>query len=394
MGGHKARPYSEPTMNRYWITPFFITLALVTFFGVLAPAFGKSFFQKELGILSATAALIDSTYVRSVDGERLLRGAMNGLLKTLDPFSLYLDPETYKEFKEDSEGRFVGTGMEVSVKGGALHVLAPLEGSPAAQAGIRPGDLILKIDGVATKDIFLADAVRKLRGEPGSKVTLTLSREDEPKPFELSVKRRAMTAKSIREAKRLENGVLYIRIAEFQKHTAEDFKEALERLGAFSARGLVLDLRNNPGGPLEQAVEVVGHFVPKGRVIVTTNGRNRQKNRRYLSKNAFGVDVGPIAVLVNRGSASGSEIVAGAVQDHGLGRVFGKKTYGKGCVQTLTPLPDGSAVRITTSHYYTPKGRLIHGIGVAPDEEIAEDPKGGQDRALAAALAWINESQS
>ena len=359
-------------------------------FGFLAvPAVGRNGFQKEIGLLSTVVSLVESSYVQDVPSSRLFRGAMNGLLKTLDPYSLYLDPDAYKEFKADNEGRFVGTGMEISVKGGVLHVISPLDGSPAHEAGIRPGDVILRIDGTVTKDTTLADAVQKLRGEPGSRVTLTLAREDEPKPFDVTVERRAVAAKGIREAKRLEDGTAYVRIAEFQKNTAADFKRALEALGPHGGRGLILDLRNNPGGLLEAAVDVAENFIPKGGVIVATRGKIKSKNREFVSHRPDPARPGPIAVLVNRGSASGSEILAGALQDHGLARVFGRKTYGKGCVQTLTALPDGSAVRITTSLYYTPKGRLIHEIGITPDETVYDDPKSGQDRALEAARRWM-----
>ena len=381
-------------MKKIFVYIFSAVLFSGILFGWLAPASGKIGFQKELNTLSFVADLVGTTYVQEMPADRLFRGAMNGLLKTLDPYSLYLDPKAYEEFKSDNEGHFVGTGMEVSVKGGVLHVIAPLAGSPAEEAGLHAGDVLLKIDGVVTKDITLSDAVQKLRGETGSSVVLTVLRDEEPKPLELSVVRRAVDVKGIREAKMLENGVAYIRIAEFQKHTAEDFREAAKGLGLQNGKGLILDLRNNPGGLLDAAVKTAESFIPKGQTLLTTRGRTKKSGRKFVSHTLTPFKPGPIAVLVNKGSASGSEILAGALQDYGLARLFGRKTYGKGCVQTLTPLPDGSAVRMTTSLYYTPKGRLIHEIGIEPDQEIIEDPKSGEDRALAAALVWIKRTLS
>ncbi len=381
-------------MKKIYIYLFAALLLSAALFGWLVPAVGNTGFQKELATLSTVAALVQTTYVQDLPAERMFRGALNGLLKTLDPYSLYLDPKAYEEFKSDNEGHLAGTGMEVSVKGGVLHVIAPLDGSPAAEAGLRPGDVITKIDGVVTKDMVLMDAVQRLRGEPGSSVVLTVVRDEEPQPMEVKVGRRAVEVKGVREVKKLEDGTVYVRIAEFQKHTAEDFEEITRSFGLKNGQGLVIDLRNNPGGLLHGAVKVAENFIPKGQAVVSTRGRDKKKSRIFVSLNEEPLKPGPFAVLVNKGSASGSEILAGALQDHGLARIFGRKTYGKGCVQTLTPLPDGSAVRITTSLYYTPKGRLIHEIGITPDEEIIEDPKSGEDRALASALAWIKKEKS
>ena len=381
-------------MKKTYFYLFAAAFVCVVLFGWRVPASGKNGFQEELATLSTVAGLVETSYFQEVPAERLFRGAVNGLLKTLDPYSLYLDIKAYQEFKGDNEGRFVGTGMEVSVKGGVLHIIAPLDGSPAAEAGLRAGDVIAKIEGVTTKDMALADAVQRLRGAPGSTVLLTVVRDEEPKPLEFKVVRRALDVKGIREVRTLEDGVAYIRIAEFQKHTAQDFAEAAKTLGLSNGQGLIIDLRNNPGGLLDAAVKVAENFIPKGKSIVLTRGRIKKKSRVLVSHNESPLRPGPVAVLVNKGSASGSEILAGALQDYGVARLFGHKTYGKGCVQTLTPLPDGSAVRITTSLYYTPKGRLIHEIGIAPDEETVEDPKKEEDRALLSALAWIKNEKS
>ncbi len=381
-------------MKKTYFYLFSATLVSVIIFGWRIPVSGTGGFQKELATLSTIAGLVETSYFQEVAAERLFRGAVNGLLKTLDPYSLYLDAKTYQEFKGDNEGRFAGTGMEVSVKGGVLHIIAPLDGSPAFEADLRAGDVITKIDGVVTKDMALGDAVQRLRGASGTTVVLTVVRDEERNPLEFKVLRRFLDVRGIREVKTLENGIVYIRIAEFQKHTAQDFTEAAKTFGLNKGQGLVIDLRNNPGGLLDAAVKVAENFIPKGKSIVLTRGRNKKKSRVLVSHNESPLIPGPIAVLVNKGSASGSEILAGALQDYGLARLFGHKTYGKGCVQTLTPLPDGSAVRITTSLYYTPKGRLIHEIGIAPDEEIIEDPKKEEDRALSFALAWITNEKN
>lgn len=381
-------------MKKISFTVFACALSLFILFGLLpkgsATAFSdKKPFKKQFDLLFHTVSLIQNSYVQEVTPERLFHGAMGGLLKALDPYSQFLDAKAYEELQADTSGRFGGIGIEVSVKGGVLHVIAPLEGEPADEAGVRPQDVIQKIDNAVTKDMTLTDAVRKLRGEPGSFVALTLIRDEEPAPLELSIQRRVVKANGVREAKLLEPGVGYIRIAEFQERTPADLRKELAGLTAQHADGVILDLRNNPGGLLDSAVKATEQFIPSGEMIVLTRGRNSAKDREFRSSNAEPVRFGRIAVIVNRGSASGSEILAGALQDHGLARVIGKKTYGKGCVQTLTALPDGSAVRITTSFYYTPKGRLIHEKGITPDEEVTEDPKSGQDRALESALEWV-----
>jgi len=381
-------------MKKISFTAFACALSLILLFGLLpkdsATALSdKNTFKKQFDLLFYAVSLIQNTYVQEVTPERLFHGAMGGLLKALDPYSQFLDAKAYEELQADTSGRFGGVGLEVSVKGGVLHVIAPLEGEPADEAGVKSGDVIQKIDNIVTKDMTLTDAVRKLRGEPGSLVTLTLIRDEEPKPLELSIQRRVVKANGVREAKLLEPGIGYVRIAEFQERTPADLKKELAGLISQDVASVILDLRNNPGGLLDSAVKVTEQFIPSGGMIVSTRGRNSVKNREFRSSDPEPVRFGKIAVIVNRGSASGSEILAGALQDHDLARIIGKKTYGKGCVQTLTALSDGSAVRVTTSYYYTPKGRLIHESGIVPDEEVTEDPKSGQDRALEAALEWI-----
>ncbi len=383
-------------MKKFYLYTAVCLLFAALFFGFIsknpATAFSdRNSFKRQLDLLSYVATLVQTSFVQEVDSERLFHGAMSGLLKTLDPYSQFLDAKAYEALKADTTGRFGGLGMEVSVKGGILHVIAPLADSPADIAGIKPGDVINQIDGINTKDFSLTDAVQKLRGEPGSLVKLTVIRDEEPKPLEFSIERKIIQAEGIREAKMMEPGVGYIRIAEFQEKTPADFKKELERLSSQGASGLILDLRNNPGGLLESAVKVTENFVPRNQLIVSTRGKSPSKNREYRSSTQFPLHFQKIAVIINRGSASGSEILSGALQDLELARIFGKKSYGKGCVQTLTVLPDGSAVRITTSFYYTPKGRLIHEIGISPDEEVFDDVKSGQDKTLEAALSWVKK---
>lgn len=347
--------------------------------------------KKRLNLVSHVAFMIRSSYVQETPDDKLIQGAMSGMMRTLDSYSQYLDPAAYKELKSDTQGKLAGVGIEISTKGGVLHVIAPVDGSPAAEAGILPGDVILKIYGASTKDFSLQEAVRLLRGSPGSRVTLTLLRDGQPAPWDVTIERRVIQVKGVREYKMLESGIGYVRIAEFQEQTATDFKNALIELRRQNAASVIIDLRNNPGGLLHAAVASAEYFLKKGSVIVRTKGRLKEKNREFFSTNTDPYTFKTVLVLVNKGSASAAEIFAGALQDYGLAAVAGKKTYGKGCVQTLTPLSDGSAVRITTSYYYTPKDRLIHEVGIQPDLELADNPMDPEDPALKAAVEWLKK---
>ncbi len=345
--------------------------------------------KSESDLIANVMSMVKTSFVEPVDNSKLVSGALTGMLKTLDPYSLYMDKVAYEEFKRDQGGEFGGIGLEVSIKGGPLHVLTPLDGSPAAMAGLKPGDMILKIDDTPTKDMSMMEAVRKMRGKPGSHVKLTIMREGDSKLLEFDIERQNVKVEGVRDVQLLEGRIGYIRIAEFQRTTSADFKKALQSLMAQDMKALIIDVRNDPGGLLHSALQVTENFLPEKQLMLVTKGRDPQKNRSYYSsrKKAGSIVWGgqPIAILINRGSASGSEILAGALQDYGLAKLVGTRSYGKGCIQTLTPLSGGGAVRITTSRYYTPNGRLIHEIGLEPDTIVTEN-KNGEDEPLKKAL--------
>jgi carboxyl-terminal processing protease len=332
---------------------------------------------EHLKLFTDVLAIIQNQYVDETEPREVLYGAIRGMLKTLDPHSSFLDPESYKEMQVETSGSFGGLGIEITIRDDQLTVVAPIEGTPAYRAGIQPGDRIVKIEGLPTKDMTLVDAVKKMRGPKGTKVTITIQRDGAKEPQDISVVREIIQVQSIKTTE-IEPGLGYVRIRQFQERTAKDMEagiDKLEKTGRFA--GLVLDLRNNPGGLLSAAVDVSEKFLGDGKLVVYTEGRVRNQNMRFLAHARHPITEVPIVVLVNQGSASASEIVAGAIQDHGRGVVLGQQTFGKGSVQTIIPLADGSGLRLTTAKYYTPKGRSIHGKGIAPDIVIdppKEDP--------------------
>jgi carboxyl-terminal processing protease len=307
----------------------------------------------------------------------MVYGAIRGLLSTLDPHSVFMTPEAYRELRVDTEGRFGGVGIEVTVKNNVLTVVTAIEGSPAEKAGVKEGDRILKIDGISTKDIGLAEAVRRMRGTRGAKVHLTLLREGHAEPIEVSLKRDTIRIKSVR-ADPPEDGFGYVRVSSFQEDTSEELKKALDGLEKKNhgpLKGLLLDLRNNPGGLLDEAVDVSDFFLESG-TIVTTATRNHEVDRRTAAKDGSEPSY-PVIVLVNGGSASAAEIVAGALQDQKRAVLLGTQTFGKGTVQTIFELGDGAALKLTVAKYYTPKGRSIQAEGIRPDIIVqAKEPKG------------------
>ena len=334
----------------------------------------KNELYRDVALFSDSLAIIQNDYVDEVSTKDLIYGALKGMVSSLDPHSQFMDPDTYNELKVDTEGKFGGLGIEITIKDGLLTVLTPIEDTPAWKAGIKPGDRIVKINDELTRDITLTDAVKKLRGEPGSTVNITILREKERKLLDVKLTRDIIKIKDIKEARILEEGIGYIRLVEFREDTPRDMDTVLEDLKKKAAKGIILDLRNNPGGLLDIAVNVTEKFVEKGKLVVSTKGRKQNQNMEFIArKDGPYLDI-PLVILVNEGSASGSEIVAGCLQDYKRAIIVGTQTFGKGSVQTVIPLSDGSALKLTTSRYFTPLGRAIHGKGITPDI-VVEQPE-------------------
>ncbi|ERI52725.1 peptidase S41, partial [Pseudomonas sp. EGD-AK9] len=315
---------------------------------------------------------IKAAYVEPVSDKTLLENAIKGMLSNLDPHSAYLEPEAFLELQESTSGEFGGLGIEVGMEDGFVKVVSPIDDTPASQAGIQPGDLIVKIDGQPTKGLSMMEAVDKMRGKAGSKIELTLVR-DGGRPFDLTLTRAVIKVRSVK-SQMLEDGYGYLRISQFQVNTGEEVGKALTRLrkdnGDKKLRGLVMDLRNNPGGVLQAAVEVTDHFLKKG-LIVYTEGRLANSELRFNADPADASEGVPLVVLINGGSASASEIVAGALQDHKRAVLMGTDSFGKGSVQTVLPLNNDRALKLTTALYFTPNGRSIQAQGIVPDIEVA-----------------------
>jgi carboxyl-terminal processing protease len=327
----------------------------------------------ELETFTNVLSIIRKNYVEEVSTKDLVEGAIDGMLTSLDPHSAYLTPEDYKELQVETKGSFGGLGIEITQRNGMLTVVAPIEDTPAYRAGIQAGDVILKIDGEFTKDMSLLEAVKKLRGKKNTKVRLTIKNEASTTLRDVSITREVIKIRSVK-SRMLEDGYGYLRVTQFQERTDEDLVRAMRKLQEESGdglRGAVLDLRNNPGGLLSQAVQVVDVFLESG-LIVYTDGRLENQRQTYFAHKPGTWSDFPMVVLVNAGSASASEIVAGALQDQKRALVLGKPTFGKGSVQTILPLGEDSALRLTTARYYTPNGRSIQATGIEPDIEMAQ----------------------
>ncbi|MDH4133680.1 MAG: S41 family peptidase [Gammaproteobacteria bacterium] len=330
---------------------------------------------EELRAFTEVFSRIKADYVEPVDDKKLLRDAIQGMLSGLDPHSSYLDPDGVKDLRVGTEGKFGGLGIEVTMEDGLVKVISPIEDTPAARAGIKPGDLIVRLDEKPVKGMTLNEAVKIMRGRPGTDIVLTVMREGQPKPLKFTVTRAEISMQSIKQ-RVLEDGYAYVRITQFQANTGDALKDALNKLklqNKGNLKGLVLDLRNNPGGVLNAAVTVSDAFLTSG-LIVYTEGRVSDAEMRYSATPPDLINGAPIVVLVNGGSASASEIVAGALQDHKRAVIMGTKTFGKGSVQTILPMSGGAALKITTARYFTPNGRSIQATGIVPDV-VTEEAK-------------------
>ncbi|MBN1614733.1 MAG: S41 family peptidase [Deltaproteobacteria bacterium] len=322
---------------------------------------------KSLKVFTEVLDIVEKNYVEEVEKKTLVQGAINGMMKSLDPHSAFMTPDMLKELEVETRGSFGGIGIEITIQKDILTVVSPIEDTPAFEAGIKAGDQILKIDGKSTKDITIMEAVNKLRGPKDTKVTVTIMRENLPNPKDFIITRSIIKIRSIK-SKIYEKNIGYIRIVSFQERTMDDLKKALRDLEekAKPLKGIVLDMRNNPGGLYSQSVEVSDAFLKEG-TIVSTKGRIKNMDRTDTAKNDGDEIACPIVVLVNEGTASAAEIVSGALQDNGRALVVGVHTFGKASVQTVIPLEDGAALKLTTAKYYTPSGRSIQAEGIIPD---------------------------
>ena len=353
---------------------------------------------EELQQLAAVFGMVKSDYVEPVDEKKLITEAIAGMVSSLDPHSQYFDKKTFKEFKEGTSGKFVGVGIEITQEDGLVKVVSPIEGSPAFRAGLKPNDLITRIDDTAVKGLTLNEAVKRMRGEPNTKVLLTIYRKDETRTFPVTIIREEIKQQSVR-GKVVEPGYAWIRVSQFQERTVVDFVNKIEEIFKQdpNIKGMVLDLRNDPGGLLNAAVAVSATFLPENVTVVSTNGQTADSKqtlkatvRDYLGRDGndplkklpAGLKKIPLVVLVNEGSASASEIVAGALQDHKRATIMGSQTFGKGSVQTFRPLGPDTGLKITTSRYYTPSGKSIQAKGIVPDVMVDDTEEGSPYAAL------------
>jgi carboxyl-terminal processing protease len=353
---------------------------------------------EELQQLAAVFGMVKSDYVEPVDEKKLITDAISGMVASLDPHSQYFDKKSFKEFREGTSGRFVGVGIEITQEDGLVKVVSPIEGSPAFRAGLKTNDLITKIDDTAVKGLALSEAVKRMRGEPNTKLMLTIFRKDENRSFPVTITREEIRTQSVR-GKVIEPGYGWIRLSQFQERTVDDFARKVEEIYKTepNLKGLVLDLRNDPGGLLDAAVAISAAFLPENVTVVSTNGQLAESKFIYKASPEFYQRRGggdplkrlpaslkniPLVVLVNEGSASASEIVAGALQDHKRATIMGSQTFGKGSVQTVRPLGPDTGLKLTTARYYTPSGKSIQAKGIVPDVMVDESEEGNIFAAL------------
>ena len=382
-----------------WVALGALAGALTTMqFGATARSSVAPLPLEEMQQLAAVFGMIKSDYVEPVDEKKLIRDAIGGMVSGLDPHSVYFDQKTFKEFREGTTGKFVGVGIEIGMEDGLVKIVSPIEGSPAFRAGLKSGDLITKIDDTFVKGLTMDQAVKRMRGEPNTKVILTIFRKSESRTFPVTIVREEIRVQSVR-AKLVEPGYGWIRVSQFQDRTVEDFVNKVETLYKEDPqlKGIVLDLRNDPGGLLEGAVALSAAFLPKDVVVVSTNGQLADQRQTYkanpddymrrpgrdpLARLPEALKTVPLVVLVNEGSASASEIVSGALQDHKRATIMGAQTFGKGSVQTVRQLTADTALKITTARYYTPSGQSIQARGIVPDVMLDETAEGNLYGAL------------
>jgi carboxyl-terminal processing protease len=353
---------------------------------------------EEMQQLAAVFGIVKNDYVESVDEKKLISDAISGMVSGLDPHSQYFDKKSFKEFRESTGGKFVGIGIEMGMEDGLVKVVSPIEGSPAFRAGLKPGDLITRIDDTAVKGLTVDQAVKRMRGDPNTKVMLQVFRKTENRSFPVTIVREEIRMQSVR-ARLVDPGYGWVRVSQFQDRTVDDFVRKVEELYKQdpNLKGLVLDLRNDPGGLLDGAIALSAAFLPENTVVVTTNGQIDESRATYRASPEHYARRGgadplrrlpaalknvPLVVLVNEGSASASEIVAGALQDHKRATIMGAQTFGKGSVQTIRPLTADTALKITTARYYTPSGRSIQAKGIVPDIWLDETADGNVFAAL------------
>ncbi len=336
---------------------------------------------EELKAFTQALELVQRNYVENPDSKELVEGAIRGMIAGLDPHSSYMTERQFKEMSLDIKGEFQGVGIQIGMKNSQLTIIAPIEGTPGDRAGLAAGDKILKINDQWTKDLSIDQAVDKMRGPKGTDVRLLILREGWDKPREFKITRDTIKVQSVK-SKMLDDGIGYVKLIQFQGQTASELETALKGLEAKGVKKLILDMRNNPGGILDTSVDVSGKFLPKDKLVVYLQGRQKTDRKDYLTTSSEPPREYPMVVLVNAGSASASEIVAGALQDSKRALILGTQTFGKGSVQTVFPLDDGGGIRLTTAKYYTPSGRSIQNVGITPDVEVdlptVKEPKDGE----------------
>jgi carboxyl-terminal processing protease len=358
-----------------WITVLTVAAVSISIGRLSATSVGpEGEGYEELKTFTEVLSIVKKHYVEEVKTKDLIYAAIKGMLNSLDPHSSFMPPEAYKELQVETKGEFGGLGIQIGLKDAILTVIAPIEDTPAFKAGIKAGDKIVKISNESTKDMTLQDAVSKMRGAPKTSITISILREGWQEPRDFTLVREIIKIKSVK-SKVLEGNIGYVKISQFQDQTSADLSAALNKLGEEKIASLILDLRNNPGGLLNSAIDVTGQFLPKGKLVVYTKTRAGEKSE-FHTEDETNSDL-PMIVLVNQGSASASEIVAGALKDWNRAIILGTQTFGKGSVQTVIPLSDGSGLRLTTSKYYTPKGISIQNTGITPDIVVKLEAKNG-----------------